>query len=320
MVAFKVSAFSGERPLVLSRHLPETGASVARNVRLNDGGLTPIRKSASAGTVESAAHQTIYRHLGAWLSWPGTVNAAPGPVAQDRLYFTGDGAPKVLIDGTVYELMVPRAAAGLAAVSSGGGSGDTQSRTYAYTFVTSFGEESAPSAASPVIDWKPGETVTVSGFAEPPADREITKQRIYRSQTGQAGTYLYFITERDASDADFIDDIAVDAFQEVLPSASWTEPPDALAGLVSMPNGMMAAFSGRSVYFCEPWRPHAWPEKYIQLVDAEVVGLAALGSILVVMTKGHSYVMTGSHPDSMQSNKLEHNYPCINARSIVDLG
>lgn len=320
MVALKLSAFSGERPLILPRLLPDTSAVAAMNVRLNDGGLTPINKPLVAGTVSSASHTTIYRHLGNWLSWAGTVNAVPGPVAQDRLYFTGSGVPKVRIGGADYNLKVSRPTGALAAALSGTGSGDTQSRTYVYTFVTSFGEESAPSPASAIVDWKPGQTVTLSGFAAAPAGRSITLQRIYRSQTGRSGTYLYLIAERTASTANFTDNIDVDQFQEPLPSADWNEPPDGLAGLVSMPNGMMAAFVGRDIYFCEPWRPHAWPEKYIMTVDADVVGLASLGGILVVMTKAQPYLMSGNHPDSMQQQKLEANLPCINARSIIDLG
>jgi hypothetical protein len=320
MPAINISAFIGERPLILPRLLPETAAQEAINARLDDGGLTPLRKSLRSGAFAEAGAKTIYRHNGTWLSWPVVVDAAPGPVAQERLYYTGDGAPKMRIDDDVYALAVPRPAGALTAAATGAGTGDTQSRTYVYTFVTDFGEETAPSPASNIIDWKPGQHVTLSGFAMPVADRRITKQRIYRSQTGSTGTYLYFIAERPAAADNFVDGVAVDAFQEALPSAGWDEPPAALTGLTVMPNGMMAAFAGRSVYFCEPWRPHVWPEKYILNCDSDVVALGSIGSVLVVMTKANPYLMTGSHPDSMQSQKLEANFPCINARGVVDLG
>lgn len=320
MPAINISAFIGERPLILPRLLPETAAQEAVNARLDDGGLTPIRKSLRTGAFAGAGAKTIYRHNGTWLSWPVVVDAAPGPVAQERLYYTGDGSPKMRIDDDIFTLAVPRPVGALTAVASGAGTGDTQSRTYVYTYVTDFGEETAPSPASAIIDWKPGQTVTLSGFALPVPERQITKQRIYRSQTGSAGTYLYFIAERAASADNFNDEIAVDAFQEALPSAGWDEPPATLSGLTVMPNGMMAAFVGRSVYFCEPWRPHVWPEKYILNCDSDIVALGSIGSVLVVMTKANPYVMTGSHPDSMQSQKLESNFPCINARGVADLG
>lgn len=320
MPAINISAFIGERPLILPRLLPETAAQEAVNARLDDGGLTPIRKSLKTGDMADAGAVTIYRHNGGWLSWPVVVDAAPGPVAQERLYYTGDGAPKMRIGSNVFNLAVQRPTVALTASKTGVGAGDTQSRTYVYTYVTDFGEETAPSPESAIIDWKPGETITLSGFAAPPAGRQITKQRIYRSQTGSSGTYLYFIAERAASAANYVDTIAVDAFQEALPSAGWDEPPAGLTGLTVMPNGMMAAFVGRSVYFSEPWRPHVWPQKYIMNCDSEVVALGSIGNVLVVMTKAHPYIMTGSHPDSMQSQKLEANFPCINARGVVDLG
>ncbi|KQV27844.1 hypothetical protein ASC97_05615 [Rhizobium sp. Root1203] len=320
MPVVKLSAFAGEKPLITPRLLPETAATAAFNTRLNDGALTPTNKSTTTGASSTGpADKTIYRHGDDWLSWSGLVSAAPGPVAADRLYYTGDGAPKMRVGGTVYPLAVQHPIAALTATPSGTGTGDVQSRVYAYTFVTDFGEESAPCPASAVIDWQPGKTVMLSGFAAAPAGRAVTKQRIYRSQSGSSGTYLYFIAERAASASDYVDTVAVDAFQEPLPSANWNEPPDTLQGLVAMPNGMMAAFSGSDVYFCEPFRPHAWPQGYVQTCDFEVVGLRAIGSALVVMTKGQPYLLSGSAPESMQSLKLEANFPCINVRGIVDL-
>jgi hypothetical protein len=321
MPVIKISAFAGEKPLITSRLLPETAATAAFNLRLNDGALSPTNKPTATGASAGGAdHRTIYRHLDTWLSWAGDISAAPGPVAEDRLYYTGDGVPKMRIGSTVYGLAVAWPTVALTASLSGTGTGDVQSRTYVYTFVTEFGEESAPCPASNIVDWKPGQTITLSGFAAAPEGRAISKQRIYRSQTGNTGTYLYLIAERAASAGDYVDTIAVDAFQEPLPSADWNTPPDDLQGLVAMPNGMMAAFKGKDVYFCEPWRPHAWPEKYVQTCDSAVVGLRAIGSTLVVMTEAQPYIMSGSAPDSMQSQKMEAPSPCINARGIVDLG
>lgn len=320
MPVIKLSAFAGEKPLINPRLLPETASKAAFNVRLNDGALTPINKTIATGTLLPAGHKTLFRHQGGWLSWAGEVNAVPGPVAEDRLYYTGEGVPKMRVNGVVYNLATPRPTAALATAISGAGTGDIQTRGYVYTHVSTFDEETAPSPVSTLIDWMPGQTVTLSGFQAPAAGRSFDRQRIYRSQSSSSGTALYFIAERATSTANFVDNIAVDAFQEPLPSADWNAVPDGLSGLISMPNGMMAAFVGRSVYFCEAYRPHAWPEKYIMSCDTEIVGLRAIGTSLIVMTKGQPYLMSGSTPDSIQSLKLEANFPCINSRAIVDLG
>lgn len=320
MPAIKLTTFIGEQPRIMPRLLPDTAAQSAYDVRLDDGALTPIREATFESVATSPSVKTIYKHLGEWLSWTAIVHAAPGPVADDRLYYTGDGPPKVRIDGQVFPLAVPRPTSGLTAAVTGTGNGDVASRAYVYTWVTSFGEESEPSQISNIVDWKPGQTVTLSGFAAAPAGRSITTQRIYRSQTGKSGTYLYFIAERAATAANFVDTIGIDAFQEPLPSATWNAPPDELSGLTVLPNGMMAAFVNRDIYFCEPYRPHAWPEKYALTTDSRIVGLGAIGTSLIVMTEKNPYLIGGSTPDTMQMVKLETNLPCINGRGIVDLG
>lgn len=319
MVAIKLTGFIGEQPRIIPRLMPETAAQSALNTRLDDGGLTPMRRSALI-TTGDADWQTIVKHNGDWLGWDTVVNAVPGPVAQDRLYVTGDGAPKLIVEETEYDLAIATPAAALTATLDGSGSGDVVTRLYVFTYVTSLGEESEPSPVSNAVDWQPGYDVILSDFPAVPTGRAITHQRIYRSQTGQSGTYFYLIAERAAGTGDFTDDVAVDAFQEALPSASWNPPPDDLEGLTALPNGMMAAFVGKDLYFCEPFRPHAWPEKYVLTCDWPIVGIAAMGTSVLVMTTGQPYMVEGTAPETMSMVKVEQNFPCINARGIVDLG
>ncbi len=320
MPAFRLTAFSGEQPRIMPRLLPDMAATAAFDVRLEDGSLAPRRRSVQVADTDEPSHQTIYRHGSEWLSWPGTVHAAPGPVATDRLYLTGSGAPKMMVDDGIYDLAVPRPEDPLSVTLGGSGTGDVITRLYVYTWVTEFGEESEPSPASNAVNWQSGRSVTLADFAATPPDRGITHQRIYRSQQGRAGSYFYMIAERDASSGNYTDNVPIDAFQEPLPSANWNAPPADLVGLTALPNGIMAAFSGRDLYFCEPWRPHAWPETYVQTTDFPIVGLGALGGALIVLTTATPYLVTGTHPDSMAMLKIEANLPCVNARSIVDLG
>lgn len=325
MAIIKLIGFTGEIPRTQPRLLPEMASQAAFNTRLTNGDLSPIRKSRFqhffAG-MPGAGYKTIYKHAGDWLGWTGSVHAAPGPVAADRLYYTGDGEPKMRVGGTVYPLAVNRPTAPLSAAATGtpSGSGLSESRLYVYTWVTDFGEESEPCPISNEVVWQPGQTVTMSGFQSTPAGRNITKQRIYRSQSSTSGTTLYFIEERTASTANYIDSLPPTAIVEPLASLDWNAPPSTLNGLIALPNGMMAAFSGKDLYFCEPYYPHAWPQKYVLTMDYPIVGLGAFGTSIVVATTGNPYIVSGTAPDSMQQEKMELNLPCINARSIVDLG
>lgn len=325
MAVLKLTGFVGENPKIIPRLLGDTASQLAYNVRLDDGGLTPVRKQRFEHQFPSpppGGYRTIYKNGTEWLGWANDVYVAPGPVATDRLYITGDGAPKMLVGGVTYPLAVPFPAAALTATLSGtatpGASGTT--RIYVYTYVTAFGEESEPCPASADVFWTPGQTITLSGFVAPPAGRNITRQRIYRAQTGKTGTQLYFIAERAASAVNFVDNVSPELLQEQLPSVGWNAPPSDLTGLISLPNGMMAAFSGKELCFCEPYRPHAWPEGYRLTMDYEIVGLGAFSSSIIVTTKGTPYIVNGTAPENMVSEKIEQNLPCINPRGIVDLG
>jgi len=323
MATLKLIGFSGEIPRLLPRLLPDMSAQHAINTRLTDGGLTPIRRPRRVTSLANPPPDdegTIYLHQNEWLAWPGVVHAAPGPVAQDRLYITGDGAPKMRVNGATYGLALPRPTAKLSGSVSGTGDGDVVTRLYVYTLVTEFGEESMPSPISDEIEWRPGQTVTLSGFQAGIGGRGITHQRIYRSQTGQGSTQLFFIAERPVATTNFTDNIAVDAFLEPLPSTFWSPPPAGLSGLTAMPNGMMAAFDGKTLYFSEPYRPHAWPEVYTLTVDYPIVALGSFGSSLAILTTGNPYIASGTSPESMVMEKLELNLPCICRKSVVDLG
>lgn len=324
MPVLKLTGFTGEQPRIIPRMLADNAAQNAYNVRLDDGGLTPSRISVQQATLTTNNVKTIYKHLGKWLAWPYIVHACPGPVAAERLYYTGDGSPKLRIDDTVLALALPNPSIALQPRLErdlrAGQQRNIITRYYTYTFVTDLGEESGPSPLEASINWQDGQIIRLTGFKEPPPNRRVRYQRIYRTQTGASGTFPYFIAQRTVTTDDFIDDIPNDRFNEPLPSTDWTPPPDTLTGLTAMPNGMMAAFSGRQLYFCEPYRPHAWPEKYILTCDTDIVALGAIGPVLIILTKGQPYLCSGSHPDSMQMIKLECNYPCINARAVVDLG
>jgi hypothetical protein len=300
------------------------GAQRSFEVRLENSDLRPIRISKEvlvSGDLPTARPSTIYLFNDNWLYWPFLVHAAPGPVTDDRLYYTGDGVPKVRIGSDVFIMAITPPATKLTAAKSGTGTGDITTRLYVYTNVSQFGEESEPSPLSDPIDWQEGETVTLSGFSTAMGDRTATLQRIYRSQTSLSGdTTLYLIDERGAATNDYVDTVPLSNIQEPLPSLDWNQPPDDMSGLVSMPNGMMAAFTGKEVLFCEPYFPSAWPQKYRLTVDYDVVALGVFGTTLAVLTTGHPYLAQGTAPENMLLEKLELDMPCINAAGVIDMG
>lgn len=120
MSTLKLMQFSGEIPRLLPRLLPDSGSQFAENVRLDDGGLTPVRSLRFEHALDPTDdNTTIYKFGSTWLSWDTVVNAAPGPVATDRLYYTGDGVPKMRVGTDIYSLKVQYPTAALAATIGG---------------------------------------------------------------------------------------------------------------------------------------------------------------------------------------------------------
>lgn len=320
-MAIRIASFAGEIPRLIPRLLGDNYAQIAQNTKLEQGNLLPIRRGRFITTLNAPA-KTIYHHGNDWLSWNKIVDAVPGPVASDRLYITGDGKPSVRVNGTAWPLALPRPTLPvLASTSSEVDDANSYTVLYSYTWVTALDEESEPADLSNELMVDASSTVTLTGFAAPPSGRQVERMRIYRSQTSTLGdTTLYFIAERAAGTGAFTDVIADNPIQEVIASGDYNPPPDDLQGLTSLPNGMMAGFVGKKLYFCEPYRPHAWPEKYILTVDYEIVGLGAFGSSVAIMTKGRPYVAQGTAPENMSLERLEVNHPCLSATGIVDLG
>ena len=194
-----------------------------------------------------------------------------------------------------------------------------ETRVYAWTWVNKeagFEFESAPSPASNSVDVRSEQSVEVTGFASVPTGYVVTHKRLYRSVSG---VYL-FVAEITAATASYTDEVKAEDLGEELPTLTWAEPPSTLRGLINLPNGVLAGFSGRDILFSHPYRPHAWPQEYIQTVDYPVVGLGRMDTTLAVLTKGTPYFIQGSDPASSVVVKSDLEQACIAKRSIVSTG
>jgi hypothetical protein len=144
--------------------------------------------------------------------------------------------------------------------------------------------------------------------------------------TAATGTVYYDVAENPPTDAarywgdgsyDFTDDFNYRSLTTVLDSNEFDAPPADLQGLTVIQNNLMVGFTGNDVYFTEPNKFHAWPEKYKISLEYNIVGLVALGSDLLVMTEGYPYVISGSDPAVLSTSRYSTNYPCLSKRSIV---
>jgi hypothetical protein len=107
-MSIKLEQFSGIAPKIKPPLLPGNMATVAKNVRVDSGALVPLKGATQVTTVPSSS-KSIYSHEvspgnNQWLYWdqPG-VSPVRSQVPNDvwnRLYYTGDGVPKLAYTDT----------------------------------------------------------------------------------------------------------------------------------------------------------------------------------------------------------------------------
>lgn len=210
-------------------------------------------------------------------------------------------------------------------------------RFYVATYVTDWGEESAPSRVSDMIEVDQYGSVSIT-IANAPPNRHITHWRLYRSNTGSVSSEFQFVEEALISTRDFTDEVPGEALGEVCPTFTWLEPPfrrdqdspaedkpakgpdPYLKGAVGMPNGIVAGFIDNFVAFCVPYHTYAWPVEFQITIEHPIVGLGVFGQTLFVGTKGYPYLVSGSDSASMSALKLQVDQACVSRRSICSVG
>lgn len=345
------SPFGGMVPKADPLTLPPNASQLAINCRLTAGILEAYNLPWTVFSPATVNVRTIYRYGQAtnsdtdyWFTSDKDVNFVKGAIANDteeRTYYTGDGYPKVTkadiatVDqpypSSSWRLGLPNPGSAIVATVSGsqttpvtdpvtGVATETKSipetRFYLYTFVSAMGEESGPSPASNEATVYAGQTVSLMLGGPPSGPYNVTSKRIYRTSVGSNSTDYLFVAEVDVGTGSYDDTTLAENLGEVMPSLLFNQLPDLARGLTGMANGMMAAHTDYDVYFCEPFKPYAWPESYIQTVDYPIVGTASFGNSLVVLTTGMPYLMTGSDPSSVTVDKLAVPYACLSKRSI----
>lgn len=321
-MTISLTAFAGTQPKQAARKL-SAGASVkATNTRLTDGSLRAWRGAASVHQFPSAMASFVL-HDGTWEGFSTATSFVAGPTATDRLYIAGaNTAPQVRVGANTYPLKLeaPTVAPSIATI----GTPDEAVAVkvgYVYTWLTGLDEESSPSPLSNTLLTSPATEIQISNIPAAPNSRGITKLRLYRSQTDVTGvTSLFFVKELPLPLTTFNHLLATDPLQEEINTIAYDPAPDGMEGLIALPNGIMAAFDGRELLFSEPYKPHAWPEAYRLFTDYEIVGLAAFGSMIAVMTTGTPYRVQGTHPDNMVMEQIEQDAPCVSQLGIVDMG
>lgn len=330
-----VGDYLGIAPKVSEHLLSNDHAQIAQDCVLWSQGLRALDGPLFVAALAKAAGeiQTLYYYQGGWLCWTQDVDAVKGPIANDqldRLYFSGTdkprvttkdlwnaGAPGTSLPPASYILGIP-APTGVPVATDTGGGNITGDVSYVFTYVRKYSdgeiEESAPSAPSNVLSLAARQT-SVTMPEEPLVwgDYGITHKRLYRSTGGGS---FFFVKEVVIGTTPTIDNLAVASLGDAIETTFYLPPPDALKGLINLPNGCLAGFKDNVVYISEPRRPHAYPLLNRYVVNDLIIGLGNVGTSIVAITKSRPEYGRGVDPEAYDFRRDAGAFSCSNKRSI----
>lgn len=254
---------------------------------------------------------------------------------EDSGKWKGLYRPLTLNASNTFLLGIP-APIGIKMSVGGTGSGNKESRSYAVALVRSWkdgkldiGKLSDPAtttSGSLTVDVQTGQTVTLSNITIPATamtESGASLAYVYRSTVGTEGTATYgyvgqFTLNQGQTVYSYTDARASYDVEESAVSAEWDMPDKDLTGLVSLNNGVLAAFKGSDIYFSYPYQTSAWPSTYRVSVDYNIVGLGAFGNTVVVCTEGLPALVLVADPASASLRAINDPYPCLSAQTIVN--
>ena len=341
----KIDDFAGMVPSLNKFNMEQRYSQQTVNAKLMYGNLTPYKIPRTIITpTKAGVKKTIYRwgedltdESTYWFAWTTDVDVVRAPIDNDvteRTYFTGDEYPKKTdsslysAGGTnypmnAYKLGVPAPATAPPATVSGDPDNETDvalSVAYVVTYVTSWGEESAPSGPTEVVSYKEGQTVNLTSIpVAPEGNYNVTFKRLYRSNSGSKGTAYQFVTGIGLGTTSYADSKKSIELGETVATWGWSEPPNDMKGLKLLANGFAIGFLGNTLYPSEPFALYAYPEAYQISTEYPIVGIGVFGQSAFIGTKGIPYVLTGSDPSTLSMTKLEANQACVSKRSIVSM-
>lgn len=345
MAVVKLLAFGGMVPMTDDHLLPDTAAAFSQNAYLYSGQLVGITSPKYIRDMTNPAYGKAYRipknyfdaeHIedSTWMEFANIdTDIIRSPVVgdtHDRYYWASPTEPpqvnslaRIIASQPSYNLGVIQPTGTPVISSIVGGTVPTEARAYLITWNSAFDEEGPPSlpvssTGNANATWN---LTLPTASAGDIADYNLANTRIYRTIATAGSTSYYFVAEIPIGTTTYADSIPATTVSanEIHASTNWYPPPDDLEGFVSMPNGMIAGWRGSELWFCEPYRPHAWPTEYTNVVEYPIVGLGVINQTLVVCTAGYPMVATGIHPDSITLSKLASFEPCMSRGSILSV-
>ncbi len=236
---FKLITFNGIAPILEPRLLKDEVGVTAQNVNLERGNLNALYTNGTHATLNASSITSHYQYKFSGttynLEFDDDVDVVPGPIADDafdRLYWTGQTFPRMASSTQIttggsgayprssFRLGIEVPANDPVAGTPTGTDDGTQikySTAYVYTFVSAFGEEGPPSAASNVVTKVDGQSVVVSdlSFVQAKSDTNYGGTKVTGTTvTTSSGSATVTVTTSSAHGLSASDVIGLDGFAD----------------------------------------------------------------------------------------------------------
>lgn len=349
----KISLFGGEAPLFPSDNLPLPYAAFAQDCMFDAGTLRGFGASEPRGfTVDlSTVDATVYRpETQEWLlQFPQRTDVIQRAHASDshkRAYWFSAAHPPRYADfslltsgakqpGGYYLLGVPAPASApviLVTVAKNPDGSDVDHsklghlaiyRSFTYTFVSNFGEESGPylpsdGSALPQHLMFEGDKVKISNFVVPSGNYPLNAGKIRVYQTNTAGRFVRVATIPISSGA--YEWVNTDPTGAEMATTLTMPPVDTMKGACITSYGYMVGFSGNTVYCSDAYMYHSWPSVYARPCKHEVLRVFPAPEGAYVLTTGGPYLLVGTDPNNTQLVEIQTDDLCLSASASCDLG
>lgn len=194
-----------------------------------------------------------------------------------------------------------------------------ETRAYKFTYVNEWGEESAPSAASILLEVDQNDAVDITIGSPPSTGAYVPFEfwRLYRSSTTDDGAEWQLVDEIAIGTLTYNDSKLQEELQEPLPSIIYTEPRSDMVNLCAGANGIMLGSVGNVLCACEAYLPFTFPREYEQSLKYDIVAITASGQSWFVLTEGPAYLVSGADPASLSVQELPRPQACVSKRSAV---
>lgn len=291
-------------------------ARTAENCDLSSGKITPLL-DAALQAADTNGYNSLFYFNGAWERQNNRYFVQWNILDYEILIYLKSGVPYKKVGSTEALLGQTRLSAPTSALNGAGVL--TGEFYYIITTTRSIGgytDESGPSSISAVVTAS-GNKILVT--CPTISDSDVTYWNLYRlsNATGEyqrvariaAATTTY---DDNVSEADLGNAITTwytsDQGNEII----WDKALVTFDGLIDEPHsGMLFAWKGPTLYWCEPGYMDAWPGFYNMNFPYDIKRVFAFAGVVVVLTEKGPHIVDGSHPEQLTPSKLLGKEPCI---------